>query len=242
MKLESDSVEVMSGVRRGVSLGSPIALELENRDCRIDSAPAVQRPRPGHADLAGSLKWLTTDCRATLERASARETAARVAAGALTGCLLREFGIEVLGYVVRIEEVEASSAADVELDELRRRRDANEVYCPDVPAAERMIEAIRQAHAGPTTPWGAWSRCRCGVSRRVWEAACAGRTASTGGCCRPSARFRRSRARRSDWGLSAASGAGARCMTRLTSIQVSGSRLAWASRGVRTMRAVWKGV
>ena len=102
MKIERDEVVVLSGVRCGVSIGSPISLQLINRDHRIDEAPRVVRPRPGHADLAGSLKWLTADCRNTLERASARETAARVAAGALTRCLLEEFGIVVAGYVVRL--------------------------------------------------------------------------------------------------------------------------------------------
>src|SRR3990172_6254312 len=102
----------------------------------------VPRPRPGHADLAGSLKWLTTDCRAVLERASARETAARVAAGALSRCLLREFGIEVLGYVVQIHDVMASVPRETDLDALRAARDANEAYCPDPAAPQRMIAAI----------------------------------------------------------------------------------------------------
>src|SRR5438067_6507812 len=98
-KIETDIIEILSGVRRGKTIGSPIALQLINKDSRLDDAPPLHRPRPGHADLAGSIKWLTTDCREVLERASARETAARVAAGALSRCLLREFGIEVFGYV-----------------------------------------------------------------------------------------------------------------------------------------------
>ena len=97
MKMEHDAATILAGARRGVTIGSPIAIEIANRDYRIDDAPPVHRPRPGHADLAGSLKWLTTDCRETLERASARETAARVAAGALSRCLLREFDIEWSG-------------------------------------------------------------------------------------------------------------------------------------------------
>ena len=80
---ESDTVEILSGVRRGKSMGSPIALQVINRDSRLDEAPPVHRPRPGHADYAGAMKWLTTNCRPVLERASARETAARVAAGEL---------------------------------------------------------------------------------------------------------------------------------------------------------------
>src|SRR5438552_11775784 len=101
-KIESDAVEFLSGVRLGKTIGSPVAMMIANKDARLDDltkTPALHRPRPGHADLAGSVKWLTTDCRETLERASARETAARVAAGALSRCLLREFAIEAVGFV-----------------------------------------------------------------------------------------------------------------------------------------------
>ena len=101
-RIETDVVRLLTGVRAGVTLGSPVVLEIVNKDSRLDDAvktPPVTRPRPGHADLAGSLKWLTQDCRGTLERASARETAARVAAGALAQVFLREFGIEVFGFV-----------------------------------------------------------------------------------------------------------------------------------------------
>src|SRR5208337_5523909 len=92
----------LTGVRLGKTIGSPIAMMVVNSDNRLDdpaATPPLHRPRPGHADLAGAVKWLTTDCRETLERASARETAARVAAGALAKCLLRLFGIEVFGFV-----------------------------------------------------------------------------------------------------------------------------------------------
>src|SRR3954466_4999889 len=101
-KIETDAVEFLSGVRMGKSIGSPIAMMIANKDNRLDdpsATPPLHRPRPGHADLAGSVKWLTTDCRETLERASARETTSRVAAGALARCLLRQFGIEVFGFV-----------------------------------------------------------------------------------------------------------------------------------------------
>ncbi len=151
MKMERDEVTILSGLRDGVTIGSPIAIELANRDHRIDDqqaglqVPPVNRPRPGHADLAGSLKWLTTDCRNTLERASARETAARVAAGALVRCLLSEFGIEALGYVVRIGDVAAAVDSSGCLSELRDARDANEAYCPDDGAAGRMVALIRKA-------------------------------------------------------------------------------------------------
>jgi chorismate synthase len=154
MKIERDAVDILTGLRRGMTMGSPIALYLVNRDHRIDEAPLVHRPRPGHADLAGSLKWLTADCRETLERASARETAARVAAGALSRCLLREFGIEVVGYVVQIGPVDAEIPVDADTHELRRLRDDNDVYCPDGEAAERMIEAIDQAREDKDTLGG----------------------------------------------------------------------------------------
>ena len=95
MKIESDAATFLAGVRRGRTTGAPIVMQIPNRDSRLDDlerTPPVYRPRPGHADLAGSVKWLTTDCRETLERASARETAARTAGGALARCLLRALG------------------------------------------------------------------------------------------------------------------------------------------------------
>ena len=154
MKIERDTAEVISGVRAGVTIGAPITIQIANRDYRIDTAPPLHRPRPGHADLAGSLKWLTTDCREILERASARETAARVAAGACARGLLNEFAIEVLGYVVQIRDVSAVIGAGAALENLRALRDANEVYCPDVSVAERMIGAINRARADGDTVGG----------------------------------------------------------------------------------------
>ena len=154
MKIERDAVIVLSGVRNGTSIGSPIALQVINRDFRIDEAPKVLRPRPGHADLAGSLKWLTTDCRNTLERASARETAARVAAGAMMRCLLDQFEIDIVGYVVEIGGEIAEFDRDATTDELRRLRDDNEAYCPDGNAAKRMIAAIKKAKRDKDTLGG----------------------------------------------------------------------------------------
>src|SRR5437763_5836382 len=115
-KIETDAVEFISGVRRGTTIGSPIAMLIPNKDARLDDVtktPPLHRPRPGHADLAGSVKWLTTDCRETLERASARETAARVSAGALARCFLREFGIEAFGFVRAV----GTAVASVEVTE-----------------------------------------------------------------------------------------------------------------------------
>ena len=149
-KIETDTVDILSGVRRGKSIGSPITLQIVNRDSRIDDAAAVHRPRPGHADLAGSIKWLTTDCRETLERASARETAARVAAGALAKCLLGQFEIEVFAVVLSVGPAVASVDWSIDIGELRRRRDGGDLFtewvaCPDAAAAEQMRAVIRQA-------------------------------------------------------------------------------------------------
>lgn len=154
MKIEQDRANVLSGVRQGVTIASPLAIQLANKDHRIDQAPPIHRPRPGHADFAGSMKWLTTDCRSTLERASARETAGRVAAGAVAALLLREFGIEVVGFVMRIGPVEAAVADSLTPFEIRAARDASEVYCPDAAASQRMIEAITRARADKDTLGG----------------------------------------------------------------------------------------
>ena len=153
-KIEKDVANILSGVRRGRTIGSPLAIELGNKDWRIDQAPEVNRPRPGHADLAGSLKWLTTDCRETLERASARETAARVAAGALVKSLLAPFGIRCVGFVTQIGPVKAHVAEDRSPEDLISARDANEVYTPDPEAVEGMIAAIRKAKEDKDTLGG----------------------------------------------------------------------------------------
>ncbi len=153
-KIEKDQILIKSGVRRGVTIGSPIVLELVNKDHRIDEAPVVTRPRPGHADLAGSVKWLTTDCRETLERASARETAARVAAGALVKCLLKPFGIVVGGFVRQIGSAKCHVERTADLAEIIHAREDNEVYCPDPQAAEAMVQQIKQAAGNGDTAGG----------------------------------------------------------------------------------------
>ncbi len=157
-RIEEDRAIFLSGIRQQVTLGSPIAIEIANADSRIDDVertPPVFRPRPGHADLAGSIKWLTTDCRATLERASARETAARTAAGAVAQCLLRTFGIECFGFVcgslATTSAVEPSAAT---LQKMRTARDASEVYCPDAAASASIVTAIHQAKVDKDTVGG----------------------------------------------------------------------------------------
>jgi chorismate synthase len=143
MQIEKDRVEILSGVRHGRTLGSPVALLVRNRDARLETAEAVFRPRPGHADLAGALKYLDADMRNVLERASARETAARVAAGALAKALLAEFGIDALACVIRIGDVAARVPDD--LAERRRLRDSSDLYSPDPAADAAMKQAIDAA-------------------------------------------------------------------------------------------------
>lgn len=154
MRIETDTAAVLTGIRQGHTIGSPIAMQIANRDFRIDEAPEVNRPRPGHADFAGSLKWLTTDCRETLERASARETAARVAAGALARCLLREFGVECVGFVAEVGPARGAVPDDADAATLRAARDGNEMYAADPGAVDAMIDFIHAAKAAKDTAGG----------------------------------------------------------------------------------------
>ena len=147
MRIETDRVEILSGMRGGVTIGSPIALRVANRDHSIEKLPAVHRPRPGHADLSGMLKLGTDDARDVLERASARETAARVAGGAVAARLLEELGVRVAGYLTALGPIDAAPPPD-DLDELIRLRDESPFLCPDPGATEAMtaeVDAARDA-------------------------------------------------------------------------------------------------
>ena len=120
MKIETDKAEFLTGVRMGRTIASPVTMLVPNKDYRLDDptkTPPLTRPRPGHADLAGSIKWLTNDCRETLERASARETTMRVAAGALSRSLLKIFGVEVFGFVRQVGQARAHVALIDDADE-----------------------------------------------------------------------------------------------------------------------------
>src|SRR3954471_11763916 len=125
-RIETDSVNVLSGVWKGVTLGSPIALEVPNRDNKLDRLDDLPRPRPGHADLTGAMKFLGS-IRGVLERASARESTVRVAAGALAKQLLAEFGITAFGYVVELGGIKLP-VSDGTLDKQRAVRDASDIY------------------------------------------------------------------------------------------------------------------
>jgi chorismate synthase len=152
MAIERDEVRVVSGIRFGRTIGSPVTFRIENRDYRnwerrmsIDpgdrgEAKVVTRPRPGHADLAGVLKYNLADIRDVLERASARETTARVAIGAFARQLLAPFGITVLGYVVSIGSTAATVPTEMSLEELAHVTEESQVRVADA-AAERAIIA-----------------------------------------------------------------------------------------------------
>jgi len=158
MKIEKDSVKLYTGVRWGRTLGSPIGLMIRNKDWEnwrdkmspdpmfLNSAAPVTRPRPGHADLAGALKYGTTDVRNILERSSARETAMRVAVGSVAKRLLEEFGIEVMSHVLSIDGVFAK-VSKTSPKEIKKRAEASELRCSDPEAEKRMMRRIDAAKA-----------------------------------------------------------------------------------------------
>lgn len=154
MKIEQDQLEVLSGVRFGLSLASPIALVIRNsewskweRVMSPEGSPAgnvLTEPRPGHADLVGMQKYCFDDARSVLERSSARETAARVGAGALAKMLLAQLGIQVISHVVSIGTAEAPSDLRPTPDDLEAI-DASQVRCLDPGAEKRMVAEIEAA-------------------------------------------------------------------------------------------------
>lgn len=161
MQIEKDEAQILSGVRHGVTLGSPIALAVENRDFKhwtkiMGAAPLDQeedseikrkitRPRPGHADLNGAIKYGHRDMRNVLERSSARETTVRVAAGAVAKRILEELGVKVAGHVLEIGGVKAEKTAYTSIDELKEVTEASPVRCLDEEAAVKMMQAIDDA-------------------------------------------------------------------------------------------------
>jgi chorismate synthase len=166
MKIERDHAHISSGVRWGLTLGSPITLTIQNRDWENwkstmavgdpppgASAKTVTRPRPGHADLAGAMKYGHHDIRNVLERSSARETTARVAVAGVAKRLLSEFGIAILSHVTAIGGV-GIGPLESPWEEIRERAEASEVRCADPAAEHAMIEAIDSAKAGGDTLGG----------------------------------------------------------------------------------------
>ncbi|MDP7008887.1 MAG: chorismate synthase [Phycisphaerales bacterium] len=156
--IEEDVVSFLAGVRQGRTTGAPLLLQITNNDSRLDDAsatPPVHRPRPGHADLTGAIRWLNTDCRNTLERASARETAARTAAGAIGRLILREFNIHALGFVRGSMDSNVTIIPTKDTWEaIRDARDNSDVYCPDDATCASIINEIKNAKSDKDTVGG----------------------------------------------------------------------------------------
>jgi len=181
MKIEKDAARIVSGVRGGKTLGSPITLDIQNQDWEnwkavmaVDADGVKRKPitrvRPGHADLAGMLKYGADDARDVLERASARETAARVAAGAVAKQLLSTFGITVRSFTRTIGPVEATVPSRIDWKAV----EASPVRSPDSKAGQSMVEAIDAARAAGDTLGGIFTVVAEGVppglgSYRQWD-------------------------------------------------------------------------
>ncbi len=144
MKIETDQAEVLSGVRHGETIGSPVTLMVKNKDFKIDQLPPVTKPRPGHADLAGVIKYDRQDARDILERASARETTMRVAVGGVCKLLLAQVGIDLVGHLVSLGPVQAN-VEGLSVAQIRERSESSETRCADPAAEKKMIEAIDAA-------------------------------------------------------------------------------------------------
>ncbi len=165
MKIERDQAEILSGVLEGVTTGAPIALRITNRDhakWRGREIPPFTTPRPGHGDLAAVVKYGYTDIRPALERASARETAARVAVGALVKQLLAAFGMRVQGYVVAIGPVQATALPE-DFPTRWQQAEASPVRCPDPQAAAAMQAEIQRAMQARDTLGGVIEVAAVGV-------------------------------------------------------------------------------
>ncbi len=169
MRIEHDRVEILSGVIAGVTTGAPVGLRIENRDWenwrdrwQENDLPKLTVPRPGHADYAGMVKYGLDDARPVLERASARETAMRVAVGSLAKQLLSQFEIKIGSYVERIGAVTAA-IPDLPVEELWERAEGSDVRCPDADAAARMRAAIDAARAAGDTLGGVFTVIATGV-------------------------------------------------------------------------------
>jgi chorismate synthase len=195
MKIERDEVQVLSGVRHGLTLGSPLALMIENKDwanwTEVMAAEAVQlapeksrrlkRPRPGHADLAGGQKFGARDLRNILERASARETAARVACGALAKQLLKCFEIEILSHVVQLGGI-PEKPLELTWEEIAAIPEGSQLRVADAEAEARMIELIDEARRAGDTLGGIFEAVARGVlpglgSHTSWSEKLDGRVA-----------------------------------------------------------------
>jgi chorismate synthase len=195
MKIEQDRLEILSGVRHGLTLGSPLALTIENKDWANwtevmsvepqDLAPEksrrVKRPRPGHADLAGGLKYDSRDLRDVMERASARETTARVACGGIARQLLGHFGVEIQSHVIQLGGI-PEPPLELTFDQIAAIPEDAPLRCGDVEAQQRMIELIDQKKSEGDTLGGIFEVAARGVvpglgSHTAWDLKLDGRLA-----------------------------------------------------------------
>ncbi|MFB3828836.1 MAG: chorismate synthase [Bryobacteraceae bacterium] len=194
MKIETDRAEVVAGVRHGCTIGAPVAILIRNKDWQNwsealpveEGDPAkkkpVTRPRPGHADLAGCLKYNLHDARYILERASARETAARVAAGAVAKSLLNLFGIDVLSHVIQVGGVRLERRASWEEIVALSRREEIVLGCVDAAVEARMKAVVDEAYRTGETVGGVFEVVAHGLppglgSHTTWDARLDGRLA-----------------------------------------------------------------
>ena len=195
MKIEQDRVEILSGVRHGLTLGSPLALTIENKDWAnwnevmaveaTEIAPEksrrVKRPRPGHADLAGGLKYDVRDLRNVLERASARETTARVACGALAKQLLGNFSVEIRSHVIQLGGI-PEKLLELTFDRIAAIPEDAPLHCADPEIQQRMIDLIDHTKREGDTLGGIFEVAARGVipglgSHTSWDAKLDGRLA-----------------------------------------------------------------
>ena len=185
MKIESDRVEFSGGMMNGLTTGGPIALRIQNKDWANwaeRDIPPMTVPRPGHADLTGAIKYGYRELRLSLERASARETACRVAVGAVCKRLLAEFDIRVGGYVTEIGGVEAAIPPEMSYQERWAAAETSEVRCPIPEDGEAMIARIRQVAQQKDTLGGVFEVVATGVppglgSHVHWDRRLTGRLA-----------------------------------------------------------------
>jgi chorismate synthase len=195
MKIEQDQVQILSGVRHGLTLGSPIALLIENKDWAnwtdvmaaeprevpAEKSRQLKRPRPGHADLPGGLKYDVRDLRNVLERASARETTARVACGALAKQLLTAFGIEIRSHVIQLGGIPAEPL-ELSWQQIASIPDDAPLHCADTDAQQEMVELIDQKRSEGDTLGGIFEVAARGVipglgSHTAWDLKLDGRLA-----------------------------------------------------------------
>ncbi len=195
MKIEQDRVEIISGVRHGLTLGSPLAVMIENKDwanwddvmspgereLAPDKSRRVKRPRPGHTDLAGGLKYDARDLRDVLERASARETAARVACGALARQLLANFGVEIRSHVIQLGGI-PGKPLELTFDQIKTIPEDAPLRCGDKELQQQMIALIDQKKSEGDTLGGIFEVVARGVvpglgSHTAWDLKLDGRLA-----------------------------------------------------------------